>query len=87
MQAVSRKPVSVSRWRGRLERCKKFNETVLALRGDRTNIYPATLQIILGNGHTGLPDRDQIADMYPAIRNPIPRELTWLMTDPIWISG
>ena len=41
------------------------------------------MQLIMGNGHTGLPDRDKIAAMYPAVRNPTPRELTWLMTDPV----
>src|SRR5438093_7626737 len=41
------------------------------------------MQLIMGNGHTGLPDRDKIADMYPAVRNPAPRELTWLMTAPV----
>jgi hypothetical protein len=40
-----------------------------------------TITIVKGNGHTGLPDRDKIKDMYPAVRNPVPRELTWLMTD------
>jgi hypothetical protein len=41
------------------------------------------VQIIPGNGHTGLPDRDEILEMYPAVRNPVPRELTWLMTDKV----
>jgi hypothetical protein len=39
------------------------------------------MQYIPGNGHTGLPDRDKIQEMYPAVRNPAPRELSWLMTD------
>jgi hypothetical protein len=30
-----------------------------------------------------LPDRDKIKEMYPAVRNPAPRELTWLMTDKV----
>ncbi len=68
---------------GRLERCRKFNEAVQQLRGARTDIYPVVMQYIPGNGHTGLPDRDKIVEMYPAIRNPVPRELTWLMTDSV----
>jgi hypothetical protein len=41
------------------------------------------LDIIACNGHTGLPDRDNIQAMYPALRNPVPRELAWLMTDKV----
>ena len=68
---------------GRYDRDKKFRDTVEKLRGDRTDIYPVAVQIIAGNGHGGLPDRDKIADMYPAVRHPVPRELTWLMTDKV----
>jgi poly(3-hydroxybutyrate) depolymerase len=66
---------------GRYERNQKFKEQIEQLRGGRADIYPVTLTIVKGNGHTGLPDRDKIKDMYPAVRNPVPRELTWLMTD------
>jgi pimeloyl-ACP methyl ester carboxylesterase len=68
---------------GRIERDEKFRDIVRQLRGARTNIYPVNVQIIPGNGHTGLPDRDEILEMYPAVRNPVPRELTWLMTDKV----
>ncbi|HWX21754.1 MAG TPA: transglutaminase domain-containing protein [Candidatus Binatia bacterium] len=66
---------------GRYERNLKFKDQVEKLRGGRTDIYPVTVTIISGNGHTGLPDRDKITQMYPAVRNPVPRELDWLMTD------
>lgn len=66
---------------GRLQRCQAFAETVRQLRGDRTDIYPVTLEFIPGNGHTGLPDREKIRSMYPAVRQPAPRELTWELTD------
>jgi hypothetical protein len=46
-------------------------------------MYPVNVQFIPGNGHTGLPDRDEILEMYPAVRNVVPRELTWLMTDTV----
>ena len=52
-----------------------------SLRGQRNDIYPVTVKIIPGNGHTGLTDRDKFKEMYPAVRNPVPRELTWEMTD------
>ena len=67
----------------RHERNLRFKEEVKALRGNRTEIYPVTVTIIKGNGHTGLPDRDLIKDMYPSVRNPVPREISWLQTDPM----
>jgi transglutaminase-like putative cysteine protease len=66
---------------GRLDRCRRFEESVKLLRGGRADCYPVFMQYIPGNGHTGLPDRDKIQEMYPAVRNPAPRELSWLMTD------
>jgi pimeloyl-ACP methyl ester carboxylesterase len=68
---------------GRKERNQKFDEQVRQLRGDRKDIYPVTLKLVHDWGHTGLPDREMIAEMYPAVRNPVPRELTWLMTDKV----
>jgi len=68
---------------GRYERNLRFKAEIEKLRGDRTDIYPVTVTIVKGNGHTGLPDRDKIEEMYPAVRNPVPRELDWLMTDKV----
>ena len=68
---------------GRNKRVQDLVRDVNALRGDRTDIYPVTIQIIKDHPHSGLPDRDCIADMYPAVRNPAPRELTWVMTDKV----
>jgi predicted esterase len=67
----------------RYERNLRFKKEVETLRGDRTDIYPVTVTVIPGNGHTGLPDRDLIKDMYPAVRNPVPHEISWLQTDPV----
>ena len=66
---------------GRYERNQKFKAEMELLRGGRTDIYPGSVTIVKGNGHSGLPDRDKITDLYPAVRNPVPRELDWLMTD------
>ena len=66
---------------GRLKRCRSFNEKILKLRGDRKDIYPVTMEYKAGYGHGGLPDRDKIKSMYPAVRDPVPAELTWEMTD------
>ncbi len=68
---------------GRIERCRQFNLEIEKLRAGHPELYPVTLREIAGNGHTGLPDRDLIKEMYPAVRNPVPRDLTWLMTDSV----
>jgi pimeloyl-ACP methyl ester carboxylesterase len=68
---------------GRYERDQKFCDAVEKLRGERNDIYPVSVRIIAGHGHGGLPDRDKIADMYPAVRQSVPRELTWSMTDKV----
>jgi hypothetical protein len=44
-----------------------------------------------GHGHGGLPDRDKIKGMYGYTRNPVPRHLTWDLTDAVvrdffWLS-
>lgn len=65
----------------RHERNLRFQKEVETLRGNRTDIYPVTVTVIKGNGHTGLPDRNLIPTMYPSVRNPVPRELDWLQTD------
>lgn len=66
---------------GRYHRIQNFAKEVRKLRGDRTDIYPVTVQIIADHPHAGLPDRDKIAEMYAAVRNPVPRELTWRLSD------
>ncbi|MDQ2799604.1 MAG: hypothetical protein M3Y13_08185, partial [Armatimonadota bacterium] len=68
---------------GRLDRCRQFDADVRKLRGDRTDIYPVTVDVKVGYQHSNLPDRDEIVEMYSAVRNPVPRELTWLMTDDV----
>jgi len=66
---------------GRIERDRKFRDAIAQLRGDRSDIYPVTVKIIPGHHHSGLPDGGMIEPMGAAVRNPIPRDLTWLMTD------
>ncbi len=68
---------------GRHDRNLRFQKSVKDLKGKREDIYPVTVNVIAGNGHGGLPDRDTILSLYPAVRNPVPRELTWLMTDSV----
>jgi transglutaminase-like putative cysteine protease len=66
---------------GRIHHAREFDQVIRELRGDRTDIYPVTVSIIADHPHSGLPDREKIAEMYPAVRNPVPRELTWPLTD------
>jgi len=67
----------------RYARNLRFQKEVETLRGDRKDIYPVTVTVVKGNGHTGLPDRDLIPEIYPAVRNPVPREIDWLQTDSV----
>ncbi len=68
---------------GRIERCRSFAAEIEALRKQIGGGYPVTMELIEGHGHGGLPDRDKIASMYPALRQPIPRELSWHLTDSV----
>ncbi|MSR65760.1 MAG: hypothetical protein EXS24_00085 [Pedosphaera sp.] len=68
---------------GRSKRIQDFDAEIKRLRGDRTDIYPVSVRIIADHPHSGLPDHEGIAEMYPAVRNPVPRELTWVMTDQV----
>ena len=66
---------------GRYKNIVNFQKEIQMLRGNRTDIYPVTVQIIANHPHSGLPDRDKIAEMYANVRNPVPSELTWRQSD------
>lgn len=68
---------------GRSKHIVDFEKKIQELRGNRTDIYPVTVQIIANHPHSGLPDRDKIADLYPNVRNPVPCELTWRLSDAV----
>ena len=68
---------------GRLERCRAFDAAVAALRGERADVYPVTMEYRAGHGHGGLPDRDKIGDLADAVRDPVPAELSWELTDSV----
>ncbi len=65
----------------RLSRNLKFDAGIKALRGNRTDIFPVRVDEMVGFEHGNLPDRDELVEMLPATRNPVPRELTWEQTD------
>ena len=67
----------------RRSRDERFAAEIAALRGDRPDLYPVTVTVMPGRHHSDLPDRDKIVDMYPAVRNAVPRDLTWLQTDSV----
>src|SRR5262249_34325434 len=71
--------------------CEAFNEAVRKLKAENQGAYPVEMELKKAHGHGGLPDRDKIREMYPFTRNPVPRRLTWELTDPVirhffWLS-
>jgi transglutaminase-like putative cysteine protease/predicted esterase len=66
---------------GRRERCEKFNKEVEQIKQANPGDYPVEMEFKEGYGHGGLPDRDKIKAMYPYTRNPVPRHVTWELTD------
>jgi hypothetical protein len=71
---------------GRRERCDAFAEQIKELGYSNVEyLYKP------GYGHGGLPDRDMISQMYDHVRNPVPKHVTWEMTDSVvdrfyWLS-
>lgn len=63
----------------RLDRCLSFDQFVQGLRDERSGAYPVEMQLQKGFGHGGLPDRDKIQEMYPHVRNPVPRNIVWAL--------
>jgi hypothetical protein len=66
---------------GRRERCEKFAAEIDKLKKDNPGDYPVAMEFQKGFGHGGLPDRDKIKHMYGFTRNPVPKHLTWDLTD------
>ncbi|MGE3171535.1 MAG: transglutaminase domain-containing protein [Planctomycetota bacterium] len=66
---------------GRRERCERFEGELAALRRRWPGRYATTFTLVEGNGHTGLPDRDLLAQLVPKVRTPTPRWLRWEPTD------
>lgn len=65
----------------RLARNQKFDAGIKTLRGDRTDIFPVRVDVMKGFQHGNLPDRNELVEMLPVSRNPVPKELTWEQTD------
>jgi pimeloyl-ACP methyl ester carboxylesterase len=76
---------------GRRKRCEAFNDGVQKLKRENKGDFPVEMQFKKGYHHSGLPDREKIKEMYPFTRNPVPRHLTWELTDAVvghffWLS-
>jgi predicted peptidase len=63
---------------GRRERCEKFANQIEELGYSNVEFMYKP-----GFGHGGLPDRDMISQMYDHVRDPIPKHVTWEMTDSV----
>jgi len=68
---------------GRLDRTKALATKLGEMRGGHPDTYPMSVDIKTGFQHGNLPDHDELAVMLPAVRNPVPRAVTWLMTDTV----
>lgn len=66
---------------GRRERCEAFARQLADLRQQHPGRYPGRFDLIEGNGHTGLPDRDLLARLVPLVRVATPKWLQWEATD------
>lgn len=66
---------------GRRERCETFDVLLAGLKQVHPGLYPATFTLVEKNGHTGLPDRDLLAQLVPKVRVATPPTLFWEQTD------
>ena len=66
---------------GRRERCEKFAAALADLQKQHPGQYPTTFTLVEKNGHTGLPDRDLLAQLVPLLRTALPTVLHWELTD------
>ncbi len=76
---------------GRRKRCEAFSEAVEKLKKLNKGDFPVEMELKKGFGHGGLPDRDKIKEMAAFTRNPVPRHLSWELTDGVvadffWLS-
>jgi len=68
---------------GRLDRTKALATKLAGMRDGHPDTYPMSVDIKTGFQHGNLPDHDELAVMLPAVRNPVPCVVTWLMTDTV----
>ncbi len=66
---------------GRIERCRRFAAALEELRTEHPGAFPFTWREFPAHGHTGLPDRDRLAELLPHRRRAWPPQLWWRTTD------
>jgi predicted esterase len=66
---------------GRRERCEKFEGLLAELKKANPGLYPTTFTLVEDNGHTGLPDRDLLAQLVGKVRTVLPEVVFWEPTD------
>lgn len=76
---------------GRRERNENFDKEIKELQKSNPGDYPVAMDLKEGVTHSALPDRDQLKEMLPKTRNPVPKHLTWepmdkFLTDFYWLS-
>ncbi len=76
---------------GRIDVCREFAASMKQLQGTYKGLYDVEFLEKAGYGHGGLPDRDYLTQMLTRVRQPVPRELHWRMSDDVlkdfaWIS-
>ena len=71
---------------GRRERCEKFEGLLAELEKANPGQYPTTFTLVESNGHTGLPDRDLVAQLVGKVRTVLPRVLYWEPTDGVVVD-
>ncbi len=76
---------------GRRERCEKFDKEIQKLKEDNKGEFPVEFELKKGFQHSNLPDRDYLKEMLTYTRNPVPRHLSWELTDNVltdffWLS-
>lgn len=64
----------------RVKICKWFDEFIAKERGGRKGVYPVRMELMKDRGFADLPDRNKIREMYPAVRDPVPRHVVWRVT-------
>jgi len=76
---------------GRIDLCRSFAESMKQLKSAHSGLYGVDYLEKAGHGHGGLPDRDYLTQMLSRVRQTVPRELHWRMSDNVlkdfaWIS-
>ena len=66
---------------GRRARCEEFAQLLGELKQSFLGRYPTKFTLVEDNGHTGLPDRDLLAELLPHVRVALPNAVFWEPSD------